>query len=241
MKKGMTVAALWLRRSLRPLALLLAALFALDAAAFFLALRGRAPEGLEAVLAASHVGLIAAAVFLLLCAWLFYIGGEFSARQSYTLRRLSVTPLGGFLARWAACGVCFAILWGAQTAAAIGLCLLYKRLGAPELWSGQAVLLAFYRNEFLHGLLPLHEAAVWVRNAFLCLALGASAAHMPSRTKKIRAFPLLAILTVCWFRHAPGSFVLDLFLFLLGAIVIGVELYRAAARGEEGDDDAQTA
>ena len=240
MKRCLTVTALWLRRSLRPLVMLVFVLFAADAAAFFLVLRGHAREGLEAVLAAAHIGLIAAAVFLLLCAWLFYIGGEFSARQSYTIRRLSVSPLGGFLARWSACSACFVILWGAQTAAVIGLCLLYRRFGPAELWSGQAVLLASYRNEFVHGLLPLHDAVVWVRNAFLCLSLGAAAARMPSQTRKIGIFPLLAILTVCWFRHALGSFVLDLFLFLLGAIVIGVELYRAAARGEEDDGVTQT-
>ena len=239
MKPYLSVTALWLRRCLRKLALLLAALFVLDAAAFFLALRGHAREGLEAVLAAAHVGLIAGAAFLLLCAWLFYVGGEFSARPSYTLRRLSVTPLGGFLARWAACGACFAILWGAQTAAALGLCFLYKRLGPPELWSRQAVLLAFYRNAFLHGLLPLHDTTLWVRNALLCLALGAAAARMPAR-KKFGVLLHSAVLTAMWFRCEPGCLVLPLLLILLCGIVIAVELYKAAA-GEEGDDrEAQT-
>ena len=239
MKPYLSVTALWLRRSLRPLALLLAALFALEPASFWLALRARAAWGLEAVLAASHVGLIAGAAFLLLCAWLFYVGGEFSARPSYTLRRLSVTPLGGFLARWAACGVCFAIFWGAQTAAALGLCLLYKRLGPPELWSAQAALMAFYRNAFLHGLLPLHDTTLWVRNALLCLALGAAAARMPAR-RKFGALPYPAVLTVCCFRCELGGFVLPLLLSLLCGIVIAVELYKAAA-GEEGDDrEAQT-
>ncbi len=239
MKRYLSVTALCLRRCLPPLCVILAALFAAETAAFLLALRVHAREGLEAVLAASRVGLIAAAAFLLLCAWLFYVGGEFSGRQSYTLRRLSVTPLGGFLARWAACSACFAIFWGAQTAAVLGLCFLYKRLGPPELWSAQAALMAFYRNAFLHGLLPLHDTTLWVRNALLCLALGAAAARMPAR-KKFGALLHSAVLTAMWFRCEPGGLVLPLLLILLSLGVIAVELYRAAAR-EEGDDrEAQT-
>lgn len=239
MKSYLSVTALWLRRSLRPLALLLSALFALETAVFWLALRVWAAWGLEKCLAESLIGLIAAAGFLLLCAWLVYVGGEFSARQSYTLRRLSVSPFGGFLARWAACAACFAILWGAQTAIALWLCALYKRLGPAENWSAQTVLLAFYRSPFLRGLLPLREAGLWVRNALICLALGAAAARMPAR-RKFGALPYPAVLTVCWFRCELGGFVLPLLLSLLCGIVIAVELYKAAA-GEEGDDrEAQT-
>ena len=239
MKGYFSVTALWLRRSLLPLIALLAALFAAQTGAFFLALRGQGQAGLEAVFAAAHPGLIAAAAFLLLCAWLFYIGGEFSGRQSYTLRRLSVTRLGGFLARWAACSLCFLILWGAQAATVLWLCGLYRRFGAPELWSGQAVLLALYRSAFLHALLPLHDAAVWVRNAFLLLSLGAAAARLPNG-KKPGFFPCWAILAVCWFRHELGSVFSDIFFIGAGAVVIAVELYRAAAREEGSDYAAQT-
>ena len=239
MKRYISVAALCLRRCLRPLILLLVVLFAAETAAFWLSLRVHAPEGLETVLEYSYIGLIAAAGFLLFCGWLFYIGNVFSVRQDYTLLRLSVTSLGGFFARWAAFAACFLILWGAQTAIALWLCFLYRRFGGhPELWSAQAPLLAFYRSPFLHALLPLRDTLVWVRNAIACLALGAGAAHMPAQ-KKFGGFPYLAILTVFWFRHALGSFVLDLFLIVLGLIVTAVELTRAAARGEE-DEYAKT-
>lgn len=238
MKSLFDVTALWLRRSLRTLVLLIAALLASETAAFYLSLRAYAAAGLEQVLLRSRIPLLAAVGLLLLCARLFIIGGEFSSRQSYTLRRLSVSPRGGFLARWAACTVCFVILWGAQTAIALWLCFLYKKFGPPELWSPQAVLLALYRSAFLHALLPLRDAALWVRNALVCLALGASAARMPAR-KKHSALPYLAVLTVCWFRGELGG-LMPLLLILMSLIVIAAALFRAFSTGEEEDDAAQT-
>lgn len=236
MRRYLSVAALCLRRCLLPLCLILAGLFAAETAAFWLSLRAHAAAGLESALAGSRIGLLAALGFLLFCGWLFRIGNVFSVRQDYTWSRLSVTRLGGFFARWAAFTACFVVFWGAQTAIALWLCFLYRKLGDPALWSGQAAMLAFYRSAFFHALLPLRDTLVWVRNAVLCLALGAGAARLPAR-RKFGGFSYLAVITAFWFRHALGSFVLDLFLILAGLVMIAVELYRAAAQ-EEGEDYA---
>ena len=59
--------------------------------------------------------------------------------------------------------LCFLILWGAEVTLIFILSLWYR--GAyPEYAVAPGILLAFYRNSFLHGLLPLSTVSRWIVN-----------------------------------------------------------------------------
>ena len=61
---------------------------------------------------------------------------------------------------------CFAalvIFWAAQVLFVLLLCRVYLAKADPACVNAQTVFLAFYRQKFLHSLLPLAETSRWVR------------------------------------------------------------------------------
>ena len=113
-------------------------------------------------------------VGLLLCR----TGRRKGGRQEYTLHRLQISPRSVFV--WQAvynCG-CFFLLWAVQAAVAAGLCLYFVRTEEPFFITNQSLFLAFYRDSFLHGLIPLADVFCWIRNVLLFLMLGLLAADL---------------------------------------------------------------
>ena len=70
----------------------------------------------------------------------------------------------------------------------------------PQFAGPQALMIAFYRNGFLHALVPLADTAVWLRNAAMVLFLGLVSAWIPKRQRegKKRAGLILTVLTIIW-------------------------------------------
>ena len=101
----------------------------------------------------------------------------------------------------------------------LALCKLYV-LKAGEAASNQTVFLAFYRNSFLHSLLPLSDVTRYVRNAALILAFGITAAHVPFSQRRGRRgtqHVLAVVLTVFLFASKTASRGNDLFQTALAA------------------------
>lgn len=158
---------------------------------------------------------------LALTAVLCLNGCEFSAKQGYTLRRLRVSQREIFLWQAAHNAVCYLLLWAVQTGVVFVLCRYYvahyqeMTMWYPDMVNDQTMVLAFYRNSFLHSLLPLADVWRWVRNAVGCAALGVCAAAFPVRQRrghKSVAAPILAVLSALFFvqpmgYNSSGSFV----------------------------------
>lgn len=98
-------------------------------------------------------------------------------KSSYTLLRLKLTWRQQFALRTGYNILCLALVFLAQAAFAAALCLRYGELLPEEFASPQLLFLTFYRSAFLHSLLPMAEAAIWVRNLLLLLAFGMEAAR----------------------------------------------------------------
>ena len=179
MKKRLSICMFYIRCQVYRLALLLAGLLALDAAVCLLWFRGGAAFGqgaggtaLLVVTLAGYLGCVA------LCAAPF----SRRSRYGYTLQRLQIPEHSVFLWHCAVNAVCFLIFLGAQAAAVAGLAGLWQH--SADYSSGpQGVLLAFYRSELLHALLPLHELSLWVRNVIYALCAGIFCAYAQLRLR----------------------------------------------------------
>lgn len=226
MKRYLSVFMLWARQCVYKLLLILLVMAAAEAALFYFTLERYFSQefySLETVLAGSHISVACAVGFLLLCALLCFTGCEFGARPGYTLSRLSVTKWGAFLCQLTHNTLCFLVFWAAQLGVVLGLCALYKYLAPAESYGAQTVFVAFYRDEFLHSLLPLEEGSRYVRNALLALALGASTALFSKKQrcgKKGILAVFMAVVTVIWFRDGMGSFGGDMLMSMISAAAI---------------------
>lgn len=150
---------------------------------------------------------------LVLTALLCLNGCEFSAKQGYTLRRLRVPQWEIFFWQAVQNVVCYFLLWAVQAGIVVVLCRYYEAHYQemmewyPDMVTSQTVFLAFYRNSFLHSLLPLADAWRWARNAVGCVALGLCAAAFPIRQRRGHrsvAAAILAVLSALFFVQPMG-------------------------------------
>ncbi len=181
--------------------------------------------GLEQLVSQSRLALISGAFFLLLCVLLSLNGCEVGgSKLRYTLGRLSVGEKT-IVFWWAIYNVvCFFLFWVVQLVIVLLLGRLYLAWTDAAYVSGQTIMLAFYRNNFLHSLLPLAETSRYIRNAMFVLGLGISAAYFSFRQRhgeKGIAIVILALLVVVYFSRAMGSFGSDLALSLTTLGIIG--------------------
>lgn len=171
MKKQLSVFGLYARAALTRLLSAVPGLLALDLLAYgWCAARGVYSDLEPALQLMFGIGLTGLQLLLVSC-----FGTN--SRYSYTLRRLRISERGAFIWSFVCNALCYAALWCVQIMAAAGA--VFWRAAADSYAQGpQGVFVTFYRNSFLHGLLPLADGYVWARNALLVLALGCVTAYM---------------------------------------------------------------
>ncbi|WP_186566127.1 hypothetical protein [Lawsonibacter celer] len=168
---------------------------------------------LEQVFTDSRISWVFALGLLALCAILCLNGGGLSGgRTGYTLRRLRVREqtVGVWFAVYGA--AVLVIYWAFQTGWALLLCRLYLYRADPAQVNAQTVFLAFYRQAYLHSLLPLAEASRWVRNLALFAGLGTTCACCAAQLRhggKGVAAAVLAVIGALTFSRETGGFVGD--------------------------------
>lgn len=187
------------------------------------------PLLLEDVIAQSHVHIACAILFIALCTILCFFGYERSGSQlRYTINRLSIKEETTVMI-WAAYNIfCFIIFWAVQIIISLVLCRMYLSYIEPIYKGSHTVFLAFYRNKFLHSLLPLEEFSRYIRNIALILGLGFSCTCFSlkqRRGEKSFAFIVLAIMTIVFFSQGIGSFSSDLTLALIGLAICATSIH----------------
>lgn len=187
MRQHGSVFMLFVRSSFYKVLLLLLAMIVAEGAWFYTTIQGllekRQNEGKytvmlpEAVFEEARLMVIFAVAVIVLTVILAYVGRSTTGHQEYTWNRLSIPPRSIFA--WQAvynCG-CFLLLWFVQAVLAFGLCLYYVKTAEAGAVTHQSMFLAFYREPFLHGLIPLQNIWYWVRNVLLFCSLGFATAY----------------------------------------------------------------
>lgn len=179
---------------------------------------GLGMAALETLISRSSITWVFAVCFVVMAAFLSKTGCEYGSKQGYTLRRLSVSERNVFVWQSIYNSFCFFMLWSVQTLLAYALCKLYLAKVDPMLTSGQTIFLAFYRNNFLHSLLPLSEVSRWIRNILLLGCLGLAAAHFPYRQRRGKVGVTIIAMTslsLVFFSRAIGSLGNDILIIIL--------------------------
>lgn len=244
MKKHLSVVMLMARSSIYGLLGIIIGMAAAEGALFYFALKkalsfaqpGFELSGLHTVFEQSGAPWPFAVCFLLVMAVLCRTGCDFGGRQGYTLGRLSVSEKTVFL--WQAAYNCIAlfILWAAQLFIALALCRLYAASVQPESFGPQGFLLAFYRNGFLHSLLPLEETSRYIKNIVMIIALGLCAAAFPLKQRRGgKGWEAVVMTALCLlgFSGKTGSLDGDICMILLSAAMACTAAYMAFRREEE--------
>lgn len=230
MRKHCSVFMLMCRRTAPRALLLMLLVSAAQTAAFLAAGAGYVPVGPyspEAVFTRARFALIAGAGLVLLCALFALTGCDFSGRQRYTTARLGVTEKAVFLHQALSHAVLLFIYLGLQLLTALALLRLSLE-HIPVYGRAQAAMLAFYRSEYLHSLLPLRDWTRCLRVGVLLLSLCAALACFPVRQRRgekpVAAFLLLGVV-LFFFRGEMCSVSTDITVAMAAAIVSGVAVY----------------
>lgn len=235
MKRYLSLFGLWTRQCVYKFLLLVLVMAAAETGLFVLQIN--AGRTLEQALEQGHIDIACAVCFLLLCAMLSAAGCQGSGKLGYTLRRLRVSSWGAYICHWLHNSVYFFLFWCAQTGIMSGLCALHEYMLGVD-YGPQAVLLASYRVEFFHGLLPLADWGVYVCNALMALALGAATAQFAAlerRGKRGVTVIVVAALSLWSFKRGIGSAV-NVFMGLLSVFVM-VWCFVSANELLEGERD----
>lgn len=187
MRKHISVFFLMARATLHKIVFLLLIMAAAECGMFYLAMNTSASDEirqLETVAADSRMGLIFLVGMLCMVIILTASFSGSKSRQQYTLQRLQISERQVFIWHTLYNAFCFLLLWAVQMVTALLLCKIYVQMvsgmaadsGFAEA-NGQTVFLAFYRNAFLHNILPLESWVVWFRNILLVFSLGMALAY----------------------------------------------------------------
>lgn len=244
MKKQLSVFALHARAALGRLALVLLGMLTLDAAAYALFGLCMYPPSLTG----SALGTALRVVFslgLLVCQLLLAACFGTGSRYGYTIRRLQVSESQVMLWSSVCNALCFACVWCVQVMGAIGAAALHAA-DARYAEGAQGIFVDLYRSDFLHGLLPLADGYLWVRNGSFVLALGVLTAYMQLglRRKNGGRRLTLAVLTGLLLLALPVRFgsgrtagLLQSAAALFAAGLCGYLGFLQAHNGKEGPED----
>lgn len=192
MKKYTSILILLSGSTALPLGGLLLLMALVESGLFYFSIQEDIP--LDAVFQNSMISLAAGAILLL---WMAALLIPRFARGGMTLGRLQVGPRALYLTHALYNALTLVILWGFQVMLLLGFAHLYGQTADPSLFGPQTTMLAFYRVDLLHGLLPLADWVPWVRNIAYILALGFAAAYPATdRGQGLKSLLLAGALTV---------------------------------------------
>ena len=193
---------------------------------------------IEYVFEQSRTLWVFAAALLVLTVFLCATGYETSSKQGYTLKRLSISEKKVFALQALYNTLCYFLLWSMQLLF-VFLLGFYFTNKAPEMYvTNQTLFLAFYRNNFLHGLLPFEDVIIWIKNIFLFLGLGiCSAGFTMAQRKGKRAFELVILLVSTIFLFSSPLGVQERPIIALGISLACIWLTSLRVRKKEGYDE----
>lgn len=220
MKKHLSVFGLFARSSIFKVLVILLSMSIIEIAAFYFELQdaitsyqalgsnGLKMVSLEKIIDLSAINVYFRVALVLMTVVLCLPGCSFKSNTSYTLRRLSVSERATFASQSVYNLLAYMILFAVQISVAFALSQYYVISVPAECVSNQTVMLAFFRNDFLHSLLPLDEIGLWIRNVLLIVTLGLAVAEFPykQRRKKFSATAIaIAMYIVVFFDRGIGD------------------------------------
>lgn len=138
--------------------------------------------GMENIVDESYLVVPLAIGFVLMTIILCWCGCNIGSNQGYTLRRLQIGERAVFCLQILYNCLCYVLLWASQVAVTVGISHLYVQ-HAAEL-TNQTVVLAYYKNSYMHSVLPMEDGRGWALLIFLIIGCGVAAAAFPVQQRR---------------------------------------------------------
>ena len=237
MKKYLSVFGLYARSTVFKILLILFAMSAIETIIFYTELQNalQTYESIEAGLSSLEHTLDMAAInvyfraALLLITFVLSIPGcKFKSNTGYTLQRLSVSERETFFIQTVYNTLVYIILIAVQLGVTFVLSQYYISTVPDGFANNQTLFLAYYRNEFLHSLLPLEDIGLWVRNALLVISFGFVTAEFPynNRRNKFSATAIaLGLYTIVYFDQGIGELFHVITTAIISLMIISEVIY----------------
>ena len=221
MKKYTSVMVL-LAGSTAPMLLILAGVFGvLEVVAFLFAMGPYMT--VEEIFANSHISFLLGLMFVLWTVALVIPSLGKNVNTRYTLDRLRIKPEIIFILHGVYNSLSYLLLWGLQIILLTSLFAFFGKSAENEVFGPQSLMFAFYRDDFLHGILPLHDWVVYLKNIMCAFTLGFAAA-CPFVKKSVGTFVTVGVLTIVilFIFEAGEEFIgVNWFIFIPALIIIG--------------------
>lgn len=211
-----------------------------ETALFCHGLRGGLGAPFELKIEESRIHFVFLAALGMVFFLLIRMNGILDREGRYTVMRLKVTQVQFFVIRTAYDALCLLMLFALQVGLVLCFAGIYRRTpGMPQ--GPQMLFLAFYRNEFLHCLLPMAETGKWVRNGLMLLAMGMEEAGGIGKRYRVTQVSVF-VMAAAWFAVRVGPTWQDMVCCLVYAVVMAADLLdlywscknRGAMRQREG-------
>ncbi|MBQ8279219.1 MAG: hypothetical protein IJZ23_05205 [Roseburia sp.] len=188
MKKYISIFELFARNTIYKLWLILIAMGIVQIVMFWRAMAEWAPigvaeygileaveyYGLEWMVDRSNSAGFMGVAFVLMTAVLCWSGCNIGSKSNYTIQRLQVSEKAVFIMQSLYNSFCYVLLLGVQLAVLLVQCRMF--IEQSDNVTNQTVFLAFYRNEFMHSVLPMESGFRWFMNGVLIICCGVAAA-----------------------------------------------------------------
>ena len=162
MKRYLSVFEMIARSSIYKVLSIILGMAAIQTVAFYLEISGGWFRSMESYINKSNFDIGFKIAYMLVTIVIVLPGMNHGSMQSYTLQRLRIKESGVFWMQALYNFFAYVLLWGAQLVTLFVSAVFYYREFADDgLWNNQTLFLAFYKNEFMHTILPLEDVMGW--------------------------------------------------------------------------------
>lgn len=242
MKKYISVFEMITRSTLYKVLTVLVVLAGVQLALFWREMQSHIDDsmsGMESMVNGSHMIWVLAVGFLLITVILCRSGCNIGSNQGYTLRRLQISENTVCVLQAIYNGLCYFLLWASQVAVLFVAGILYAK--EAQNLTNQTIMLAFYRNAYMHSILPLADGLGWFLLVLMfagCAVVTAIFPHQQRRGKV--SFGVIAVVALVFilFPRGLGDDVTFLVSYPL-ALLVGYGVYSLimiSVKGEEKDE-----
>lgn len=173
--------------------------------------------------------------FVAITAILCWNGCNIGSKSSYTIQRLQVTEKKIFVMQSIYNSLCYVLLLGTQ----IGVFFIQSSMYAARAGhlTNQTIFLAYYRNDFMHSVLPLEGTIRWLVNILIILGCGTSAALFTYLQRRGKTAGVLLVVIACvlfGFVQKLGE-VLGFMIVVIIWGIVAFPVYRHLIQKKEGE------
>ena len=207
MKKYVSVLELFIRSSFYKALLIFVGMAAIELCGFWyvfqMSLQKKEHMGLEMIIDATAISGIFKIGFLVLTASLVFSGYSSGCNQNYTLKRLQIKEWNIALLQCFYNGMCYFLFWTVQVVLLFIMSSFYSE-NALEV-TNQTVMLAFYRNDFMHSMFPMEASVRWIENGIMLIGCAVTATSFSGQLRKGRFdISLVIVVAICMVAMVGG-------------------------------------